>query len=282
MIISNYHSVLDSLEGVITHRFSFAFLLASLIAVFALFIKALTKGGALTTFIFALIIFGLGGWKWTIPIVTFFLTSSLLTNLRKSLNKNVEVYFEKSGARDEYQVIANGGVCILLVIVSEFFQSELFYLMFVSSLAVVCADTWATELGTMGNYKTYDILSLKQVEQGTSGGISAAGTTGAVLGALVISLSAQFWISFDLLPFLVLVIISGVAGSFVDSILGSTIQAQYRCDVCGKNIEAKIHCGKISTRIKGIKWIGNDVVNFAASLSGAIFGIIIFEILSSK
>jgi uncharacterized membrane protein len=120
---------LDSLQGVITHRFSFAFLLASLIAVFSLFIKALTKRGAAATFIFAIIIFGFGGWKWTIPIVTFFLSSSLLTRIRMLKNKDVETYFEKTGARDEYQVIANGGVCFLLVIINEFFPSELFYLM---------------------------------------------------------------------------------------------------------------------------------------------------------
>ncbi len=147
---------------------------------------------------------------------------------------------------------------------------------------MVCADTWATEIGTMGKFKTIDVLSLHRVEQGTSGGVSLAGCTGTILGAAVISFSALYWITFNHLSFILLILIAGFAGSILDSVLGTSIQTQFRCNVCKKNVEAKIHCGNLTTKIKGIKWISNDAVNFAASLCGAIFGIIIFEILSFK
>ncbi len=62
-------------------------------------------------------------------------------------------------------------------------------MIYLVTLSAVCADTWATEIGTWKKTATYNILNLKPVAQGVSGGISVHGTIGAVLGSITILFS---------------------------------------------------------------------------------------------
>ncbi|MEW5841706.1 MAG: DUF92 domain-containing protein [Bacteroidota bacterium] len=251
---------------------------AALVAYLSLKAKFLTKSGGAATFILASLIFGLGGIKWSVPILTFFVLSSILSKLRKSRNSQVETYFEKSGVRDYLQVIANGGLGGVLVIADFVNPDELYFLIYVSMLAAVCADTWATEIGTWKKTATYNILNLRQVEQGVSGGISLIGTIGSAAGSLTIALSGIFWIDFAVHQYLLLILTAGLLGSMFDSFLGATIQAQNKCVVCKKVTEKKLHCGKETKHNSGNVWISNDVVNLLCGISGGIIVIILKEI----
>ena len=85
-------------------------IIAFVIAVISFKIKFLTKSGSIATFLLAAVIFSFGGLKWSLPILSFFILSSILSKIRKKQNEKVETYFEKSGTRDHMQVIANGGI----------------------------------------------------------------------------------------------------------------------------------------------------------------------------
>src|SRR5260221_9680178 len=62
-------------------------------------------------------------------------------------------------------------------------------------------------------------------------------------------------------------LISGLAGSFFDSLLGATVQAMYYCPACDMETERRIHsCGTMTKTLRGISWINNDTVNFLATL----------------
>ncbi len=230
--------------------------------------------GSIAQFVLAFLIFGLGGIKWTVPIITFFLTASLLSKLRVKKNSAVDNFFEKSGERDYLQVLANGGIGGMLVVLAQFYKPELLFAVYVSSLSAVCADTFATEIGTLKKLMPVNILTLRKVEQGTSGGISLPGTAGAILGAFIIPISSLSWISTNLIFFVVSATAAGFLGSIVDSILGASVQAQFKCGVCNKITEKKNHCGYSTSLCKGYSWINNDTVNFIASLSGCIFFIL--------
>ena len=255
-------------------NFFAAFILAFIIAIISSKLKFLTLEGILAQFVLAVLIFGFGGLKWAVPIIVFFFLSSILSTIRGKKNKNVELYFEKPNQRDQYQVFANGGISGLLVILSQFIKPELLYYIYVSSIAAVCADTWATEIGTMWKTRTINILSFKEEEQGTSGAISLNGMLGSLLGAVMISLSSLYWIRPDKLYYLYFTAAAGLFGSIVDSIIGASVQAQYYCEVCGKITEKKFHCFRNANKIKGISWLNNDVVNFITSLSGGFFFIL--------
>lgn len=240
--------------------------------------KLLNLNGAIATFFLAWIIFGFGQVKWTIPILTFFIFSSLLSKLRKKINPKADSYFQNSDERDHVQVMANGGFPGILVLINQIHCSELFYIAYVSSIAAVCSDTWATEIGTMFNSKTFNIINFQQVEQGISGGVSLIGFIGAALGAISISVSASPWLN-NISGIILIIFFSGFLGSTFDSFLGSTLQAKFNCSICNNTIESKFHCGQNSVHTKGFKWLNNDTVNFAASLFGGFISLALASLM---
>jgi uncharacterized protein (TIGR00297 family) len=206
--------------------------------------------------------------------IYYFFSKKLEKGKNRFLNKfkiNVDDYFEKSEVRDHYQVLANRGLGAILVTNNQIFPPELLYPIYISSLAAVCADTWATEIGTLRKTTTINILNLKIVDQGKSGGISIIGMFGAILGAFIIPISSLSWISKNFIDFIFVVTISGVLGSIIDSILGASAQAQFKCKVCGKIIERKNHCDQQSIYYKRLIWFDNDLVNFITSIAWGMF-----------
>ena len=248
-------------------QFLTAALFGLIIAAASYVFRFLTLSGSIATLVLAVIVFGIGGWQWTIPIVAFFVLSSILSQLGRSRKASFEDVFEKSGTRDWAQVLANGGVAGSLVILSYVFPVYDFYPFYLGALAAVTADTWGTEIGVLAEGRTISIVTLRPVSGGTSGGISEFGTFGGALGALVIAACGYPW--YTELRTALIVIVGGIAGSLVDSLLGATLQAQFRCAVCGKTTERLMHCGRETERVSGLRWVGNDLVNGACALSGA-------------
>jgi uncharacterized protein (TIGR00297 family) len=255
-----------------------ALLFAFIIAYGSYKLELLTRSGAIATFILALLIYGFGGWMWTIPILTFFLTSSVLSILRKKKNEQIETHFDKTGKRDYLQVLSNGGAGGILVILYWLNPSELFYIIYVSILAAVCADTWGTEIGTMFKQKTYNIIGFREAEQGISGGVSFIGTLGGILGAITIALSTFYWVKDNYLLYICIIIFAGFIGSLADSISGGIIQAQHKCIKCSQTTERAKHCGEKTKLVRGFDWITNDIINIICGITGGISGYILFEI----
>lgn len=253
-------------------------LLSLLVVVLSLKLKFLTFDGGIATFLLAANVFGLGGIKYTLPIITFFVLSSLLSKVKNLNKKNAEVYYEKSGTRDMGQVIANGGIAGIILIINTIYNDEVFYILYVVAIATVCADTWSTEIGTLFNTNTYNILSLKKIKQGESGGISFIGTIGGILGSIIIFFSAISYSKYNNIIFFLIIFISSFLGNMVDSLLGATLQAKYKCISCGKITESKTHCNKNTKFIKGISIIDNDKVNIIACLIGVLIGLITYKV----
>lgn len=236
-------------------------------------LKLLNLKGSLVTFLLAVIIFCFGGIKWSTPILTFFILSSILSKIRKRVNPSVDLFFQKSDTRDHLQVLANGGFPGIMILLNQVVQSELFYIAYVSAIAAACSDTWATEIGTLFNFKTYNIINFAPVEQGISGGVSAIGFAGTILGAMIILFSAIHWIIS--LKAGIIIIASGFAGSVLDSVIGASIQAKYKCMTCNKITECKIHCGNPSIHFSGLSWLNNDGVNFASCSASGVISILL-------
>ncbi len=181
--------------------------------------------------------------------------------------------FSKGSQRDILQVAANGGVATLMALTYSLTHDQLLQAGFAGTLAAATADTWATELGALSPRQPRLITTAKHVPAGTSGGITLLGTSASFLGAL--SLGLVFWAiqgfrrSLAALPLIAL--ISGLAGSFFDSLLGATVQAMYYCPTCDKETERRIHnCGTQTRLLRGVKWMNNDVVNFLATAFGGL------------
>ena len=230
--------------------------------------RLLTFSGAVAAFFLAAGIFGVGGWKWTVPIFTFFCLSSLLSKVGQARKARFASVFEKSGTRDHGQVLANGGVAGFLALWQLAFPAADFYPVYLGAVAAATADTWATEIGLLTRGKTFSIASFRTVDQGISGGVSWLGLSAGLLGAGVIAGSAFFWVKdMRILGF---VAAAGFVASLIDSILGATIQAEYECTVCGRSTERKEHCGMPAKLVKGYPAFDNDTVNWLCAFAGAM------------
>jgi uncharacterized protein (TIGR00297 family) len=251
---------------------------ALLIAVFSFRARFLTRDGAIAQFFLGWVVLGLGGWGWAVPIIVFFVTSSVLSLVAKQRQMYLDLIVAKGSTRDAAQVFANGGVGGVAVLGNYFLPGYFWYVAYIGSLAAAAADTWGTELGTLLPKQTRLIHTLRIVESGSSGGVSLPGTFGGMMGAIVVATSAAFWLSGDVREVLVSVVIAGVAGSLIDSIIGATIQSQFRCVVCGKITERKMHCQVSTLHERGVPWFGNDLVNFVCTLSGALLALVLVRL----
>lgn len=257
------------------------FLLALLIAFLAYKARSLNPSGAVAATFTGTIIFGIGGWKWAILLLLFFITSSALSRAFKKRKQNLDEKFSKGHERDAGQVFGNGGLATIFAALHFFFPaSALPWVGFAAALASVNADTWATELGVLSKHPPRLITNLsKIVEKGTSGGISLAGTLASLAGSALIAFFASLltgnWSLFPLVTF------AGLAGSLFDSLLGGTVQAMYYCPTDKKETEKHpLHtCGTETVHIRGWKWLDNDLVNFSCSAAGVIVSILFFGVL---
>lgn len=137
------------------------------------------------------------------------------------------------GRRNARQVIANGGVAALAALAGN-------WAWFAGALAAANADTWATEIGSHSPTPPRLITNWTAVAAGTDGGMTLLGTAGGIAGAGFIGA-----LSYLLGQGAAMALIgAGTAGMIMDSLLGAIGQGK-------------------------VWWIDNDVVNLAATLTGA-------------
>ena len=255
----------------------FGFLLAVVVAMLAYRVHSLSISGALSAALIGTVIFGMGGWEWAAILLTFFISSSLLTRLYGKRKSSLNEKFEKGGQRDAGQVLANGGIAALFAALHFFLPSASWpWLAFSASLAAVNADTWATELGVLNPTPPRMITTGQPVEKGTSGGISMGGSLAALGGAGLVAFCAQ--VVHPASGFVLIFIfttLAGLLGAMFDSFLGATFQAIYTCPQCHKETERHpLHtCGATTIRLRGLSWLNNDLVNVGCALVGALLGL---------
>lgn len=254
-------------------------LLGILVSFAAWKLGSLSRSGAWAAAVTGGFIFALGGLPWAALLLTFFISSSVLSKAFKNRKSKVSEKFSKGSQRDWEQVLANGGLGILFVILYAIFpeQPEIWFA-YAGGLASVNADTWATELGVLNPKRPRLITNGQPVDPGTSGGISLYGTLATMGGAALIGLIGAAFTPMDArLSLIMAATLGGTCGSLFDSLLGAKVQAIYHCSQCDKETERHpMHaCGAETTHVRGWKWLNNDLVNFGASIVGALIAVII-------
>jgi uncharacterized protein (TIGR00297 family) len=239
--------------------------LAAIVAIAAYRARALTATGAAAAFAVGTVVFGAGGWRGALVLFAFFIPSTLLSRLGRA-RKLALGDVQKLGPRDGRQVLANGGVaavCALLALRG----GPALAAAFAGAFAAASADTWGTEIGTLSRAVPRSIATFRRVAAGLSGGVTLAGTLATLAGAGCVALVsklagvAAFW------P----VAAGGVAGAFLDSYLGASLQALRWCARCRCECETDPHrCGTPTVLRRGFGWLENDAINLAATLGGAL------------
>lgn len=228
-----------------------------------------------------------GGLQMVFLLLLFFLSSTLLTRYKKHDKHAIEKKLHaKKGARDSFQVIANGGPALLMCLLAMLFSDaviyrQVFLLAAAGALAASNADTWASELGVLSRTGPVYILSRKPVQAGLSGGVTRLGTLAALAGGVFMALmygllnlsnvlSAHPTMTGLMLSLqVILIAATGFLGSIIDSILGETLQALYEHHQHA-HLTEKPHEHGIANRLKrGWRWMTNDWVNLISSTSAA-------------
>ncbi|MCC6147085.1 MAG: DUF92 domain-containing protein [Anaerolineaceae bacterium] len=242
--------------------------------------RSLNLPGALAAAGLGTVVFGLGGLHWAVLLLTFFVSSSALSRLFGKRKTRFNEKFAKGSQRDAAQVLANGGIGGVFVLLHLVFPGAHWpWMGFAGAIAAVNADTWATELGVLSHSIPRAITTGKPVERGTSGGVTIEGTLAAVLGAALIAALAALMAAPEAgkvgdITFLIITL-SGLAGSLLDSLLGATLQAIYYCPRCKQETEHHpLHiCQNPTALLRGYAWMENDWVNIACALTGALLAV---------
>jgi len=199
----------------------------------------------------SMIIFSVGP-IYLIPISIFFIVGSLTSKLHPKS--------KDASGRNAIQVFANGLIAVILFLVYAMTKNDLYILASFASIAVSFADTISSDIGIYFKHKTYDIITMRPVKVGLSGGISLVGTIAGMVASFTYSfvVGQIFHLSYIEI---IMIAIAGTAGMIVDSILGSLWQAKYR-----QNDDITEEKTSTNSLIKGFGWLNNDGVNLLANM----------------
>ena len=252
-------------------------LLTPAIIAFAKKKKALTTGGIIAALAVDIAIsITLRSFGFCI-LLAFFMGGIAVDKIKKKTQKtkqNAENVEKRGSCRDHIQVLANALVATVCAALYFFFDSRVFLIAFVASLAEALADTAASGVGALSG-QAYDIFRRRPCQVGLSGGMSLLGTLASVVAALLVGVLALAFGEINLTE-MSIITLAAVLGAFFDSLLGSLAQVKYKCSVCGSVVEREQHCGEPAVRYSGIPFVNNDLVNlvstlFAAGISAVIY-----------
>ncbi|HSG82565.1 MAG TPA: DUF92 domain-containing protein [Gemmatimonadota bacterium] len=226
---------------------------------------ALDRGGAVAATAVGALVFGFGGLGAATVLVFFFVTASALSALPGGAPRS------RRGAR---QVLANGTVAALTAALIP--VSKVAAVAFLGAVAAATADTWATEIGIRWGGNPRSILSFKRQNPGTSGAVSLAGTLGSAAGAVAVGGVGAWLVAAGGSGTVLAVGMAGLGGAVVDSLLGASLQAVYRCPECGATPEVARHsgCSEQAQRVSGVPGLDNDAVNGLATFTGAVLALL--------
>ncbi|QFU82663.1 DUF92 domain-containing protein [Natronorubrum aibiense] len=207
--------------------------------------------GMLTGILLGLLTIVLGGYGWFVVLISFFAIGGLSSKFRYEQKATMGVAEDNNGARGSGNVLGNAAVAIVAVLgyaassaalLPGGHDPSLFLFAFAGSVATAMSDTLSSEIGSVFDTPRL-ITTLEPVEPGTDGGVTWQGEVAGIVGAAVVA-----GISYGLFPEVTavgagIIVAAGVVGMTVDSLLGATLEGRL---------------------------LGNQSVNFLATLSGAI------------
>lgn len=212
------------------------------------------------------------GWDWGALLLIYFVAASALSRWRETVKtERTMSIVAKGGARDAWQVLANGGVFAGAALLSLAMPGALWRAVGIGALAASAADTWGTEIGCAIGGTPRSILTGRRLAPGTSGGVTARGTLATMAGAAFIAALVMLREGPGIGATAAL--LGGVSGALADSVLGASAQERRWCPSCDVMTERMVHdCGAPTRFDGGVAGLRNDAVNLAASVVGGVVG----------
>lgn len=194
--------------------------------------------------------------KWILPALAFFLIGSVLSKIRGSDT-------EKKG-RNANQVFSNGGAPVLFLMAYFLTDSVAMLVALFAGFAFAMSDTASSEIGVRFGKRHFDIRTMKMVQAGLSGAVSARGSLAGVLFAMAIAALGYFML--DSPVYAIVILIAGILGNLTDTLVGAYLQAK---EVAPDGSLRDRRRGKI---VSGLNWITNDITNLISSIIATLLG----------
>ena len=216
-------------------------------AVLARALRGVNRSGALAGGLACFLLFAGAGPTAFATLAALFLMTWVSTRLGYG-RKLARGLAERREGRNAWQILANLAVAAAGSVAFSATGNQVWLVAALAALAEAATDTVASEIGQYRGADARLITTWERVPAGTDGGITIPGSIAGLAAGLAIAavaavggmiLRGQFWVS----------VAAGFAGMLIDSILGATLQRRV--------------------------WIGNQAVNFFATLAAAALAVVI-------
>lgn len=261
----------------IAYYFAIGLTASIVLAIAAVKLKVVRRSAALAAVLIGTLI-SLSGPFTVIFFIIFLFLSTIVTRLGAGRKVELGIGSDLEG-RTSRQVLAVGVVPGILSAAAALLPSRYLMDLLVIAVAASSADTWASEVGVLSKSRPRLIIKpWMRLSPGTSGGVTALGELGSIMGSAVMVLTAlaltaaaplagpayaYTWLTAPPSDYPILWAL-GYVGEVLDSVLGALLQPKYFCPKCGVTTDQRIHhCGTASIKIRwGVAT--NELVNLLA------------------
>ena len=251
-------------------NFLFSIILSELLFIIIFFAKGLSYWGTILAMFMCVSYMRFGGIFGISILLSLYFFIFFISKLKKIF----KISKKKENARTFLQVLINGGLGTLFIILYGIFNKKYLFIVSIVSLGGCFIDSISSDVGVLSKNDPYDFVKMKRIPKGISGGISFLGTLSALISSFVIAFVTYKYLN---LSYLYLFLITSLIflQTIVDSILGSLFQAKYKCVKCKIMTEKKEHCDKKTKLIEGISWVNNNMVNLISSVITTLIAFLI-------
>lgn len=240
--------------------------------------KIIEYYGALAAATIGFLFYYFGGTFALAFVVCCYFIMLVVSLIGKVLKNDVSSVVKKTKSKDFIEIFVNGVWPVVSILLFALTENHIFFVISLITMSEGFVDSLASDIGTLSKKEPYDLIRRKIVPKGLSGGVTFLGSMSSFIGSICFAVAIKYICELNYYSILLIAIII-YSGSIVDSILGSTIQVKFHCNVCGSITEKEVHCEKETSVISGCKWINNDVVNCLSGFFVFLLSMILFFVL---
>lgn len=193
----------------------------------------------LSEIIICILVVLFAGFSWFLLLLCFYLLGGAFTRYGYAKKEKLGIAQSGGGVRGYKNVYSNSLVPLALAILYGLYSSDLILFAYLGSVATACGDTLASEIGETSSTPPRMITTLRRVEPGVDGGVTALGEAASVLGAAAVGVLAVA-IGMSGLQGLAAAVLGGFLGTNFDSLLGATLQRTGMLTNNGVNLMATL------------------------------------------